>query len=47
VFGPPVFFVIGLVAIIKDQSRWAVAGLVVSSVTFVLWLAAILFGGFG
>ena len=40
VFGTPVFFVAAVVAMIRDKScHWAKKGLVVGSITFVLWLA--------
>jgi xanthine/uracil permease len=42
-----VFLGIGLVAIAKDKSRWATAGLAASLITFALWAAAVLLGGFG
>ncbi|MHC4456724.1 MAG: hypothetical protein ACYS0I_06455 [Planctomycetota bacterium] len=37
--GPPVFFVVALAAIFMDKScRWARSGLLISFITFVLWL---------
>jgi hypothetical protein len=46
VFGPPVIFIVSLFARFRDKSKWAKAGLIISSVTFALWLIAVLFGGF-
>jgi hypothetical protein len=37
--GPPVFFVAALAAIFMDKScHWARSGLLISFITFVLWL---------
>jgi uncharacterized membrane protein YpjA len=47
VFGPPVAFVIGLVAILLDRrAPRARAGFVTSLVVFGLWLAAVVCDGF-
>ena len=47
ILGPPLSFVVGLVAVAMDRSRvWARLGLIVSFITFALWLTAVLCGGF-
>jgi hypothetical protein len=46
-FGPPVFFVVALVAVFMDKyCDWARNGLLVSFITFVLWLIFVIGGGF-
>jgi len=47
IFAPPVSFVIGLVAIFVGKSRWAKAGLTLSSITFALWLIIVVCGILG
>jgi hypothetical protein len=46
VFGTPVIFVVALFIRFRDKSKWSKAALVISSVTFALWLLGFLFEGF-
>lgn len=47
-FGPPTAMAVSVVAIIRNRREtWTRAGFVVSAITFALWLAAVVCGGFG
>jgi hypothetical protein len=46
VFGPPVIFGVAFLVRFRDKSIWSKAGFVISFITLVLWLVAVVCGGF-